>query len=381
MGRRRWGKAAFKGAKRGRPAMVLGWLGWLSILAAQASTFISPEWTAVPALAGLAFPVGAIFWVVGMWTAVWSRRWKASLLMALAGAFAAPSFQATWGCGGCGFGAGEGRSLTVMSWNVRLFDYYGWLGQEGAAGEAGAKAGIMDAIEGAAPDVLCLQEYFTLDEQGRFPVEVPLNEAVAQGQSAHRHVVIARSKGPRSFGVATWSRWPIVGRSSIVFGTRKNNVCAVTDVAWEKDTVRVFNAHFSSMRFEEEDYAALEEGVPNAAGRERIWSRMKAAYVERVAQVTTVMEAVEESPHPVVLCGDFNDTPTSWAHAHCRLQLKDSHDARLFRMDGTWQGAVPGVRIDHLLVGPQWTALDYATGGDGLSDHRFVKAVLQAVSL
>jgi endonuclease/exonuclease/phosphatase family metal-dependent hydrolase len=135
------------------------------------------------------------------------------------------------------------------------------------------------------------------------------------------------------------------------------------------------------MRFEEEDYAALEEGVPNAAGRERIWGRMKAAYVERVAQVTTVMEAVEESPHPVVLCGDFNDTPTSWAHAHCRLQLKDSHDARLFRMDGTWQGAVPGVRIDHLLVGPQWTALDYATGGDGLSDHRFVKAVLQAVSL
>ena len=192
-------------------------------------------------------------------------------------------------------------------------------------------------------------------------------------------MVIARSKKDRRFGLATWSKWPIVGRSSIAFGTRNNNVCAITDVDWDGDTVRIFNAHFSSLRFEEEDYAALEEGVPNAEGRERIWGRMRSAYVNRVDQVTQVMEAVESSPHPVVLCGDFNDTPTSWALAHCRAALQDSHDARFLSMDGTWQGPLPGVRIDHILVGEDWSVQSHETGGEGLSDHRFVKAVMQGV--
>ena len=242
--------------------------------------------------------------------------------------------------------------------------------------ETDTKERILGEISAAGPDVLCIQEYFELDPERSFPVAQPLGKAV--GGEGDQHVVISRRKGPRSFGVATWSKWPIVRRSSIDFGTRKNNVCAVTDVAWEGDTVRIFNAHLASLRFEQEDYAAIEEGVPNAEGRQRIWDLMRLAYVERVAQVDAVMEAVRESPHPVVLCGDFNDTPVSWSLEQCRADLKDSHDVRWFNMDGTWQGAVPGVRIDHILMGKDWTGKSYATGGEGLSDHRFVKAVLQA---
>jgi len=365
--------------KRGKLAMLVGWVGTFSILAAGVATLVSPLISTLPALAGLLFPIGAILWSIGWLAAARSGRWKSLLFMSLVAGLNAPLFRATWGCGGCGMPAGSGEGLTVVSWNVRLFDFYGWLGDSKDAGGAnGAKEQIMSSISEAEPDVLCLQEYFQLDPEGSFPVTALLDGAV--GGVAHQHVVISRRKGPRSFGVATWSRWPIIQRSSIDFGTRKNNVCAVTDVAWKGDTVRIFNAHFSSIRFEEEDYAALEEGVPNAEGRERIWGRMRSAYVERVAQVEAVMEAVRRSPYPVVLCGDFNDTPTSWSLAYCRSVLRDSHDVRWFNMDGTWQGAVPGVRIDHVLMGEEWTAQSYATGGEGLSDHRFVKAVLQAAS-
>ncbi|MDA9864109.1 endonuclease/exonuclease/phosphatase family protein [Flavobacteriales bacterium] len=363
-------------SKRGKLAMMVGWLGTLSVLAAWAATVISPATTTLPALAGLFFPIGAVMWGMGWITAARSWRLKSLLVMTLAGALCAPLFRATWGCGGCGSPEGTGEVLTVVSWNVRLFDFYGWLdNSENGGPENSTKNRIMEAIASAGPDVLCLQEYFELDPERSFPVVSPLDGAVGDG--AQHHVVISRRKGPRSFGVATWSKWPIVRRSSIDFGTRKNNVCAVTDVVWEGDTVRIFNAHFSSLRFEEEDYAALEDGVPNAAGRERIWGRMRSAYVERVAQVKAVMEAVQVSPHPVVLCGDFNDTPTSWSLAHCRAELKDSHDVRWFSMDGTWQGAVPGVRIDHIFMGKEWAGKSYTTGGVGLSDHRFVRAELQ----
>jgi endonuclease/exonuclease/phosphatase family metal-dependent hydrolase len=359
--------------------MFLGWMGWISVLLAQWAVTVSPDVTALPALAGLTFPIGAPLLLFGSFTALRRRRWKAAMAMWALVLWSAPLFQATWGCAGCGMEASEGSEFKVVSWNVRLFDYYGWLGGDGEAGRNEVRREIIATVGAAAPDVLCLQEYFELTDKAAFPVVQPLNLAMGNGAPAFSHVVIARSKSDRKFGVATWSRWPIVGRSAIEFGTRNNNVCAVTDVAWEGDTVRIFNAHFSSLRFEQEDYAALEEGMPDAEGRGRIWGRMSAAYVERVEQVSRVMEAVEASPHPVVLCGDFNDTPTSWALARCRKSLRDSHDARFLTLDGTWQGALPGVRIDHVLAGEDWSVKSHGTGGEGLSDHRYVSVGLGAV--
>ena len=54
---------------------------------------------------------------------------------------------------------------------------------------------------------------------------------------------------------------------------------------------------------------------------------MREAYSERVTQVTRVMDAVARSPHPVVLCGDFNDVPVSWALQAARGG-PDTHDLR-----------------------------------------------------
>jgi len=205
--------------KRGKLAMLVGWVGTFSILAAGVATLVSPLISTLPALAGLLFPIGAILWSIGWLAAARSRRWKSLLFMSLVAGLNAPLFRATWGCGGCGMPAGSGEGLTVVSWNVRLFDFYGWLGDSKDAGGAnGAKEQIMSSISEAEPDVLCLQEYFQLDPEGSFPVTALLDGAV--GGVAHQHVVISRRKGPRSFGVATWSRWPIIQRSSIDFGPR-----------------------------------------------------------------------------------------------------------------------------------------------------------------
>ncbi len=258
-------------SKRGSLVVLMGWLGLFAVAAAQTAVMLPPSVTPLPALAGLGFPVGAVLLLAGCYTAWRQRRWKAGALMLVALVMTAPLFRATWGCAGCGTQEGAGPEFAVVSWNVRLYDHYGWVGGESETGRSDVRKGIMAAIEDAAPDVLCVQEHFELTDRAAFPVVQPLNAAVGRGAPAYSHVVIARSKKDRRFGLATWSKWPIVGRSSIAFGTRNNNVCAITDVDWDGDTVRIFNAHFSSLRFEEEDYAALEEGVPNAEGRERIW--------------------------------------------------------------------------------------------------------------
>ena len=64
---------------------------------------------------------------------------------------------------------------------------------------------------------------------------------------------------------------------------------------------------------------------------QRIWSRMQKAYMERVTQVRQVMAEVARSP-AVMLCGDFNDVPVSWALQQARDHLRDAHDVRA----GAW---------------------------------------------
>lgn len=355
--------------------MFLGVVASMGVLSAQLAVNLSPAQWAFPALAGLGFPVFGLLLFAAMWVALRRRRWFWFLSFFSLVAVSWPLYRCVWG--GFGFGLPEvhmeGPALKVMGWNVRLYDRYGWLGE-------GTREGIFESVALEAPDVLCLQEHFRDSDPGAFPVEVPMREAFigTAGGSVEHHELWARGKSGRRFGVVTWSRYPIVAKEAIAFGTKSNNVCAVTDVEWEGDTIRVFNAHFASLHFGSEDYAALEEGVPDAEGRQRIWSRMRTAYADRVTQVGQVMEAVSRSPHPVVLCGDFNDVPVSWALASARAQLRDVHDVRSIRMDGTWQGSVPGLRIDHIFVDASWSVVNYGTGGDGLSDHRYVKTEVQA---
>ena len=360
--------------RRGRLWILVGLVASMGVLSAHLSLMWSPAHWAMPALAGLAFPFSGVLLLVAVAVTLRRRRWGWCLGFGLLVAVSSPLYRHVWG----GFGAGlpkvqtEAPALKVMDWNVRLYDRYGWLGR-------GVRTGIFDAVQQEQPDVLCIQEHYRDADPAAFSVERPMRAALESGGGEARlHEVWARGKSGRRFGVATWSRHPMVGKETIAFGTTSNNVCAVTDVVWQGDTIRVFNAHFASLHFGSEDYAALEEGVPNAEGRQRIWTRMRAAYSERVTQVGKVMAAVSRSPHPVLLCGDFNDMPVSWALAQARSQLRDAHDVRGLRMDGTWQGAVPGVRIDHIFADPTWAVLDYATGGEGLSDHRYVTAVLQA---
>ena len=363
--------------RRGRLWIFLGLVAAVGVLWAHLAVRLSPAQWALPALAGLGFPVFGGVLVLSVAVLLRRRRWAWALGMALLVWASMGLYRSVWG--GFGIGLPEARedapALTLMGWNVRLYDRYGWLGDD-------AMGGITAAVDAERPDVLCVQEHYRDPDPKAFPVEAPMRRAVGGVEKApvYLHEVWARGKAGRRFGVATFSRHPIVGRADLSFGTTSNNACAVTDIAWAGDTVRVFNAHFASLHFGSQEYAALEEGVPDAEGRQRIWSRMREAYMERVTQVGQVMAEVARSPHPVMLCGDFNDVPVSWALQQARDHLRDAHDVRGGRMDGTWQGAVPGVRIDHVFVDPAWPVLSYGTGGDGLSDHRYVKAVVQAPS-
>jgi endonuclease/exonuclease/phosphatase family metal-dependent hydrolase len=54
-----------------------------------------------------------------------------------------------------------------------------------------------------------------------------------------------------------------------------------------------------------------------------IGSRLRQAFVRRSRQVEIIVGHIRESPYPVIVTGDFNDTPVSYTYRSLRRQNLD----------------------------------------------------------
>ena len=177
--------------------------------------------------------------------------------------------------------------------------------------------------------------------------------------------------------MATFSAFPIVNKGVITFPTRMSNLCIYTDLLIDKDTVRVYNVHFESIGLSPEDFLFVESmtNVEQIANRDyfrkgsmRILGRLVNAYKQRALQVRLIAEHIEQSPYPVILAGDFNDTPHSYAYRFMTRNLKDAFRAgRGMGQTYTWD--LPGFRIDYILYSQEFRAYNFKTGSQEYSDH------------
>ena len=60
----------------------------------------------------------------------------------------------------------------------------------------------------------------------------------------------ARPTDEQIFGIVTMSKYPIVHQQEIQFEKENGNRAIVTDIVYNNDTIRVYNAHLGSIRFQ-----------------------------------------------------------------------------------------------------------------------------------
>jgi len=134
----------------------------------------------------------------------------------------------------------------------------------------------------------------------------------------------------------------------------------------------------SSIGFEKEDYEAARN-VGDEQNRSRLFARLSNAWSKRAQQALQVQSSVEGSPFPVVLAGDFNDAPVSYAAERLSGTLKDAYGSCRPQggsfLGATYTGQLPFLRIDQMWASPELEVLSYETGAVELSDHRPVQAV------
>jgi endonuclease/exonuclease/phosphatase family metal-dependent hydrolase len=256
------------------------------------------------------------------------------------------------------------KAIKVLSYNVRLFNLYKWMDKQDVAGE------IIKFINKENPDVLCLQEFYT-KANGKYS-EKHFIEQLLVAKYSYISYSYKNSK-KSSFGMAIFSKFPITQSGDIPFG-KTYNQCIYADIKHHNDTIRVYNAHLQSFRFIKQDYdfmdsIKLKYNPEQVKGWRNILYKVKTATIKRANQADSIAAHIAQSKYPLIICGDFNDSPTSYTYHKIKNGLKDSFIEAGSGIGLTYITKFPSFRIDYILHHPSLIAFNYQSPAPGLSDH------------
>lgn len=323
--------------------------------------YISPSLSGYIALPGFLFPwmfLIQLFWIF-IWLYVQRRMAIAALLVVLAGSYNAVNYVSVVPHFDLNNANGQ---LKLMTWNVKNFDLYNW------QHNTKTKEQMMDIIHQQKPDVLVLQEFYT-DKTASYNTLGELVKIYPYYQF-RKTLVLNNSK---YWGVATFSKYPLANKQFIRFNNTRHNQALVTSLIVDHDTLSIYNVHLQSIHFDEEDYEGLETAqhgdFSNLSTGDMI-RKLAAASQKRAHQADTLQQFIAGDQHPVILCGDFNDSPNSYAYYTLRRGLNDAFLKAGWGIGQTYDGPIPALRIDFVLTSPTIQTTDFKViKTNSLSDH------------
>jgi endonuclease/exonuclease/phosphatase family metal-dependent hydrolase len=237
----------------------------------------------------------------------------------------------------------KSNTFKVLSYNVRLFNYF-----ENNHGITSEKK-IIQFLKAQKPDIICLQEFFLI---GNPKVEEALMISELGGEY-YSHMKVIGSGKNRYYGIITFSRFPIISRGEIIH-PGSSSLSIYTDVLIKNDTFRIYNNHLQSFRlrslersFMEQLTASDDKETMNEV--KTLSVSLKKGFVRRALQAQVVKNQINRSPFPVIVLGDFNDTPVSYAYRKIRKGLNDSFVNSGYGAGFTYKGNYPPNRIDYIL--------------------------------
>ena len=100
-------------------------------------------------------------------------------------------------------------------------------------------------------------------------------------------------------------------------------------------------------------------------------NRLKNSFKIRGKEVDQIKEHMRESPYPIIVCGDFNDTPVSYAYRELSENKKDAFIESGNGIGGTFT-KIPNLRIDYIFYDKKFNSCRFNTHKENFSDHRAI---------
>lgn len=219
-----------------------------------------------------------------------------------------------------------------------------------------------DYLQSMDADIICLQE---------FPIR---GELRLKRDEAWMHSYQATGKN-----MVTYSKYPILKHGYFAF-VNEYNGCLFTDLKIGEQILRVYNVHLSSNKITN----IANEVAENGDWKEReTWSKVKqmllgyrSAAKKRSDQAEEIGKHIAASPYPVIVCGDFNDVPLSYAYHTIAENLTDHFQARGRGLGTTFGGSIPFLKIDYILGSPSVAVSTSDILHHDYSDHYPIRSMV-----
>ncbi|MFI3302439.1 MAG: endonuclease/exonuclease/phosphatase family protein [Rikenellaceae bacterium] len=219
---------------------------------------------------------------------------------------------------------------------------------------------LITLLDSISPDILCVQE-FNLREFNKHA------STKLKKLNLHNH---------SELGI--FSRYPIVAKSEYILLNNEDD--GASRVIWadlkiSNDTIRVFNCHLTSTTINKSDdeYISSQEFIADSKReykfRDMVY-RLKRSAITRAQHADSIAHIIALSPHKVVVCGDFNDTPMSYTYRAMAQDLNDSFSESGVGFPYTYRGFMNMLRIDYILACDDIEFKSYMVDtGIDISDH------------
>lgn len=239
--------------------------------------------------------------------------------------------------------------FSVLSYNVRLFNKFGWSEKETVPIE------ISDFVKEQNPDFVCIQEYSETKyfDSSTFP---------------YKHFLKKGSK--IKTGQAIFSKYKIVNSGEIVFPNSTNNTIYV-DIKIKKDTIRLYSIHLESLRIST-DVSEINNDI-NIIDKQKsgkIFRQISKGFKNQQLQSELILAHKKSCTYPIILCGDMNNSAFSYVYRNIRGDLQDAFVIAGKGFGKTYNFKYYPARIDYIFADKRFDIQQFDNFTDIVdSDH------------
>ncbi len=334
------------------------------LLFSVSAKYLSPALLWLPAFFGLAFPVlfilnlvMIVFWLVQFKSAITFGIITLFISLPTSLKYFQISFDSKF----------TSKPLKITSYNTMLFDLYNWKKNKQSRNLIFADLSELES------DILCFQEFYTSEAKGDFN-NIDTLKSLLKAPFYHTEFTITLRKYDH-WGLATFSKFPIINKGKLLFNTNSNNLCIFSDIIVNNDTIRVYNIHLQSISFSKKDNKFLNDVVSEKDAKDEfensknILRRLKFGFIKRTTQVDMIVAHMKTCRYKIILCGDFNDTGASYTYNQLTKKLNDAFIEKGTGFGRTYAGKWPQFRIDYILHDKKIKCLKYSRSDETHTDH------------
>ena len=341
---------------QGLGKLIVGICGIAALLSAflcALCPFISPSSFVWTAFFGLAFWMIFFANIIILLILIFLKSRRTLLIPILALLFSIPGLVKSYSFGER---PEETASLKVMTYNIGVFRDY----KVESRSVSDVKKTLAKLVKEQNPDVLCLQE------SGKW-----INNSAADFSQmiGYKYYSVNKTSGNSYF-----SKFPLEEVKTFDDEALRKFADVRKVKINKEDSFYLVNCHFNSFCISTEEIGYINDTKNIVKDKETyaksLVSKLMKGFKSRTMITQTLIKELPDDDYPLIICGDFNDTPLSYTYNQMsKAGLKDAFITVSRGIGKTYCGSLPLLRIDYFWYNDKIQVVDYKRIKQTTSDH------------